>query len=419
MDEKLKKAILSTIICNSLVWYDYALYGSLITIIGQLFFPQSSHLINLIEAFGVFAVGFIMRPVGAMIFGHFGDTRSRKYALLFSIISMTIPMLLIALLPTYQAIGITAPILLIAVRIIQGLALGGEAGNAAFLIEYSPPHCRGFVCSFEVLSAVIGSIASIIAISICKIIIPQDAFYVWGWRIPFILGIIFGIIGSTLRYFTDESPAYEKSKKSQSGSSYPIKEVITNYKKKFFIAIGIDSVEEATLYVFLIYFYFLTNDQLIGNIYIEISHFVSMIILAILTIYSAIISDRYGRKKVMLTTFIALFFLAYPMLWLLTQNNVTSVIIGQLILVSLTAASLGPVSAAALELFPISYRYTGFAVSRNISAALFGGMAPSICIFLVHITGYKTSVSFYLMFVALIGIISFLFVKDRYNQPIH
>ncbi|MBQ4875023.1 MAG: MFS transporter [Rickettsiaceae bacterium H1] len=417
---ELKKVVLSTVICNSLIWYDYALYGSLIGIIGKLFFPSENSFISLIEAFGVFAVGFLMRPIGAILFGHVGDIHSRKYALFFAIISMTIPMLFIAFLPTYDSIGIAAPILLILVRLIQGLALGGEAGNAAFLIEYSPDHRRGFICSFEVLSAVIGSIISTIVITVCKTIVPQQVFYDWGWRIPFVFGIIIGIIGALLRYFTEESPAYEKAKKSnKKNNTYPLKQIIQNHKKNFFTAIGIDSVEEASLYVFLIFFYFMINESYLNNHYVALSHLFSMLALAAVTLFFAAISDKYGRKKIMLTTFIVLFFLSYPIFWLLTQQSLILIIIGQLILVTIIGGALGPVSAAALELFPISVRYSGFAISRNISAALFGGMAPTICAFLIHITGEKTAASLYLMFVALFGIISFLFFKDKYNQPIH
>ena len=415
----LRKILLSTVICNSLIWYDYALYGSLIVIISKLFFPLDNSFISLIEAFGVFAIGFVMRPIGAILFGHVGDTHSRRYALLFAIVSMTIPMLFIAFLPTYESIGIFAPILLIFARLTQGLALGGEAGNAAFLIEYAPNNRRGFICSFEVLSAIIGSIMSIIVITTCKAIMSQEAFYEWGWRIPFIFGIIIGIIGTILRYITSESPIYQKSKNLNTDNAYPLKQIIKGHKKNFFTAIGIDAVEEASLYVFLIFFYFLINDSYANHHYVAISHLFFMLVLAALTMFFAAISDKYGRKKVMLIAFIALFFISYPILWMLTQENLYLVIMGQLILVIIIGATLGPVSAAALELFPISIRYSGFAISRNISAAIFGGMAPITCAFLIHVTGYKTAASLYLTFVALVGIISMLFFKDKYKEQIH
>ncbi len=415
----LKKVIVSTVVCNSLIWYDYALYGSLITIIGKLFFPSDNEFISLIEAFGVFTVGFIMRPIGAILFGHVGDTLSRKYALLFAIVSMTVPMLLIAFLPTYESIGVLAPILLIIVRLIQGLALGGEAGNAAFLIEYSPDNKRGFVCSFEVLSAVIGAIASTLVITMCRSLMSVELFYDWGWRLPFIFGIIIGILGTVLRYKTDESPTYQQAKQNKPDNISPIKRIIKSHKKNFLVAIGIDSVEEATLYVFLIFFYFLLNETHADSTYISVSHLASLVILAILTLFFAALSDKYGRKKVMLTNFILLFCTAYPMFWLLTQESFILLMIGQLILVTITAASLGPVSAAALELFPMAVRYSGFATSRNVAAALFGGMAPTISAFLIHFTGEKISASFYLMFVALVGIISFMFFQDKYQESIH
>lgn len=419
MNKNLIKVVLSTLICNSLIWYDYALYGSLIVIISDLFFPGGDHFIKLMEAFGVFAIGFLMRPVGAMLFGHFGDVYSRKYALLFSIISMSVPMLFIAMLPTYDAIGIAAPILLILVRLIQGLALGGEAGNAAFLIEYAPQRHRGLICSFEVLSAIVGSIMSTIIIVMSRSLVGEGIFYDWGWRLPFVFGVVIGIVGMFLRYITDESPAYQNIKEVESHTdNIPLKELAKNHKKNFFVAIGIDSVEEASLYVFLIFFNLLIGDMYADTQYVKITHLISMVVLGLLTIAFASISDRYGRKKVMLTSFITLLVVAYPMFWMITQNNLFFITLAQLMLAIITAAALGPVSAAALELFPMSVRYSGFAISRNIAAAIFGGMAPIICTFLIHTTGSKTSAALYLMFTALIGIISFLFFKDKHKKSI-
>ena len=416
MSTNLKKAVLSTVICNSLIWYDYALYGTLIEIISHLFFPNNNPFISLLEAFGVFAVGFIMRPIGAALFGHFGDSYSRKYALLFAIVSMTVPMFLLSVLPTYDSIGIVAPILLILVRLIQGIALGGEAGNAAFLIEYAPSNKRGFICSFEVFSAIVGSIISAMVIAVCKMSMSFAAFQDWGWRIPFVFGVVIGFIGMLLRYLTDESPAYTKAHKEHKSVS-PLKELFRENKKKFFVAIGIDSVEEATLYVFLIFFAqaaIATNNQ-----YTNISYNISLIVLAVLTIFFASLSDKYGRKKVLMVTFISLLFTAYPIFWLLHQENVAYIACAQLLLAVTTAASLGPVSAAALESFPISIRYSGFALSRNIAAAIFGGMAPITCTYLAYAVGETTGPCIFFMLTALVGIVSLSFFKDKYKEKIH
>jgi MHS family proline/betaine transporter-like MFS transporter len=406
-----KKAIFATVVCNSLVWYDYALYGSLISIISVLFFPSANYTTQIISAFGVFAVGFLMRPLGSLFFGHIGDKYGRRIALFLSVISMSLPVGLIAILPTYQRIGIASTIILVIIRAIQGFSLGGEAGNAVYLIEYSPKNRRGFFGSFEVLSAVIGALLSTIVIAICKFLILEENFFNWGWRIPFGIGAIIGIFGTVLRYNVSETPAFKKNKHSE--EQLPIYDLFKNYKKKLLIAIGIDSVEETSLYIFLVFIngYIISTSNLCN--FIEILHIIFLVILAILTLVFALLSDFIGRKKILLASSVGAILLSYPIFILLNSQDFWQVIISQILLVIIIGASLGPVSAAVVDMFPTKISYTGLAFSRNVSSALFGGLAPTICIYLVKFTGNSNSAALYLIFSGLIGLISLYFFKEK------
>lgn len=374
-------------------------------------FPSDDQLTSVLKAFGVFAVGFLMRPVGAAIFGHIGDKHGRRVALLLSIILMTLSTVLIAFVPGYQSIGILASILVVCLRLLQGISLGGEAGNAPFLIEHAPKNKKGFFGSIEVLSAIFGSVLSLIAVLICK---KVSDFESWGWRLPFIFSLAMGLISIYVRYILDESPEYKRQKNP---SKLPLKELLNNYKKPVLISIGIDLVENASLYIYLVFFNVLTNKILTVNTHFNhIVEILSQIALGGLTILFAILSDKVGREKVMKFAFIAFVIVSYPVFFqcyvvAITCWHTFSFIIP-------IAASLGPVSALMCELFPTKVRYSGFGLSRNIAAGFFGGLAPFICTTIIKVTGQETSASFYMIFCALIGLVAISQIKGELSSKL-
>lgn len=371
------------------------LFGHLINIIGGVFFPSDDQLTSVLKAFGVFGVGFLMRPIGAAIFGHIGDKHGRRVALLLSIILMTLSTVLIAFVPGYQSIGILASTLVVCLRLLQGISLGGEAGNAPFLIEHAPKNKKGFFGSIEVLSAILGSVLSLIAVLICK---KVSDFESWGWRLPFIFSLAMGLISIYMRYILDESPEYKRQKNP---SKLPLKELLNNYKKPVLISIGIDLVENASLYMYLVFFNVLTST--INTHFNHTVEILNQIALGGLTILFAILSDKVGREKVMKFAFITFVVVSYP---------VFSMILSGLTIIIPIAASLGPVSAFMCELFPTKVRYSGFGLSRNIAAGFFGGLAPFICTTIIKVTGQGTLASFYMIFCALIGLVAISQVKS-------
>ncbi len=406
---QVRKVIFLSIICNTLLWYDYMLFGSLISIISHTFFPNNNHYLSLIATLGVFAAGFLMRPVGAIIFGYIGDKYGRRIALFLSITSMSVSSVTIAIIPNYQEIGMLAPILVTILRLFQGISLGGEAGNATFLIEHASSKKRGFFGSIEVLSAIIGSAMSLIAILVCKNISDFDA---WGWRLPFVFGLFIGLISMYLRYILNESPAYTINKELNKLSKSPFIELVQYYKKPLFIAIGIDIVENASLYMFLVFFkIFIEEIAIISGSFVYTIEIINQIVLAILTLLFAILSDRVGRKKVMMPAFVAFIIISLPILLMLSSSNYFIVMMAYFIFIVPLAASLGPVSAAMCELFPTKVRYSGMSLSRNIAAGFFGGLAPFICTWLMK--QIKIGAGFYMIFCAIIGLVAILQVKNE------
>ncbi|WP_341812550.1 MFS transporter [Wolbachia endosymbiont (group A) of Conops quadrifasciatus] len=369
-----------------------------------MFFPSDDQLTSVLKAFGVFAVGFLMRPVGAAIFGHIGDKHGRRVALLLSIILMTLSTVLIAFVPGYQSIGILASMLVVCLRLLQGISLGGEAGNAPFLIEHAPKNKKGFFGSIEVLSAIFGSVLSLIAVLICK---KVSDFESWGWRLPFIFSLAMGLISIYMRYILDESPEYKRQKNP---SKLPLKELLNSYKKPFLISVGVDIVENSSLYIYLVFFNVLTLT--INTHFNHMVEILSQIALGGLTILFAILSDKVGREKVMKFAFIAFVIVSYPVFSMLCSGNYLLTFTAHILFIIPIAASLGPVSAFMCELFPTKVRYSGFGLSRNIAAGFFGGLAPFICTTIIKVTGQEASASFYMIFCALIGLVAISQIKD-------
>ncbi|ABD44809.1 sugar (and other) transporter family protein [Ehrlichia chaffeensis str. Heartland] len=414
----LRRAVLSTIMCNTLVWYDYVLFGNLVSVISKLFFPAEDRYFSLIMTFSIFAVGFLMRPFGASIFGYIGDKYGRKAALTLSIIAISVPITFISILPTYEKIGILSPILLIICRLMQGISLGGEAGNATFLIEHSKKGKNiGFFGSFETLSAVLGSIIALFMILLSQYFTGEN-FEVWGWRIPFVIGLLLGLISVYIRRITGESPAYDTHKENNNLSQSPFLELLKKYKRPLVLATCIDCVENCSFHIFMVFF--ITFIKEFSNIHlnlnantISIIESFNIMICGILNVFFGYISDYVGRRKVMLIASVSLFCVAIPVFWLLSQDSYVSLIAAYLIFVIPFSATLGPASGAMSELFPTKVRYTGFGLSRNIASAISGGMAPVVCTWLIRATGLSFIPGVYVMFWALVGVIALCQIRKK------
>lgn len=414
----MRKILISSMIANALEWYDFVLYVQFSSIIGSLFFPSEDAFTSLLATFGIFAVGFVMRPVGGILFGLLGDKFGRKSALVFSILMMAVPTALIGFIPTYQQIGIAAPICLTVIRLLQGLALGGGfSGCMTFIVEHAADNQRGVIGSSSMFSLGAGVFLGIVVSLGFSTYLPEEDFISWGWRIPFIISLAIGTVAFYIKNNISESPVYLKAKEHGAISKAPISSVFKEHLKELFIAIAIYMTVTVPFYSFTAFFS--TYLQNYANMRLHdtlLINGVAMLFFMAMIPISAYISDKYGRKPVLIITSIVIALVTYPAFSLMLKGGIYNTLIGQVIFGMALGAYMGPVPATLVELFPTNIRFTGLALSYNISAALFGGTAPIVYLKLIKITDSIISPVFYIMFFVLITIFALSKYKDAYKD---
>ncbi len=427
-----RKVIISGMLGNGLEWYDYALYGHMAIVFSQLFFPAGDASKNLILTLLIFASGFISRPLGAVIFGRIGDKYGRKKALTASMMLMAVPTGCIGLLPSYETIGIAAPILLTLIRILQGLSLGGAySGSISYVVEHAPPDQRSTVGSVIKLSLVIGFLfGSVVSTAVASVLSPED-FYSWGWRLPFFVGVGIGFVGFYIRNHGEESPVYEQAKKDGTLSKSPVKDAFCKYPMKMLQAFMAYIFVTIPFYTIAIYMIAYSKNHLglaeSDALLINSLAMASMLI----TVYPAArLADKIGRRYVLLFATVAMIVLAYPALTLM-QHGLTLdeagaitqassfyyVLGGQVILAMILGWYLGPIPAALVEMFPTSIRYTGMSLAYNFCAIL-GGFTPSVAEWMIRGSSNNLSIVWLLVGAGIASFISLTLYKDRWREPL-
>lgn len=402
----LRKTVIAGMIGNVMEWYDFALFGYFAPVIARLFFPSDHHLVSLINTFGVFAAGFLMRPVGAALFGHLGDTIGRKKALAASVILMAIPTFLIGLLPTYQEIGAMAPILLTLCRLLQGLSVGGEyTGSITFLVESAPPSRRGFIGSWTPFSAGVGTLLGSGVGALLTSDLTEHALYSWGWRIPFLLGIVVGGVGLYLRSSLAESPDFEAVRNSGEVAASPVREALTHRRAEILTAVGLTWVAGTAFYILFVYMTAYLESILKQPLGTALGiNTISLALMVILLPVMGALSDKIGRKPLLIGATMGFALLSYPLFRLLSHDTFGFILAAQIVFALLVAAYYAPLSATLVELFPARERYSGLSIGYNLSVALFGGSAPLVATYLIKETGNILSPSFYLIVSALVSL---------------
>ncbi|UAT42771.1 MHS family MFS transporter [Anaplasmataceae bacterium AB001_6] len=402
------KILLITMLANSVIWYEYAMYGSLLTVIGNNFFPVANEYMLKINSLIIFSIGFLARPMGSVFFGHIGDRYNRKTSLNFSLLTMTCPSLMIALLPGYSAIGFMSIVILVMLRFTQGFALGGESGNAVYLIENCVQSKRGINSCTEILSAIVGALLATLVIKLLHSAMSDALFNSLGWRIGFVLGFLIGLIVTIMRNSLQDKYVSKINKKDDK-SEMPLFKVLKDFKKITLLSAGSDLVEIVVLYFFLIS---MVSNLLFSIHIIDLYKVPMLIIMAFLTIFFGYLSDLIGRRKIMLSGMYSLLFLSSVMLYFLQNDNPLLIILAMTVIVIIISSNLGPMNAFLLENLPFECRFTTFALARNLSAAV-GGMTPLI----IEILNYQ-GIVIYMSIIAVIGIICVSYLKEGFHNPL-
>jgi MHS family proline/betaine transporter-like MFS transporter len=403
-----KKAIAAGVWGTVVEWYDYAVYGFLATIIAQAFFPSKDETTALLSAFAAFGVGFVARPLGGIVIGRLGDVYGRKAALILSLLLMAISTVGIGLIPTYQAIGIVAPALLVLCRIVQGFSAGGEWGGAtAFMVEWAPSNKRGFYGSLQQASVAGGLLIGSGAAASVATILTTDQLNNWGWRIPFLLGGVLLPLGLYIRRNIEDTPAFRQLKERKPASrEVPWRAAVQ--------AFGFTILWTVSFYMMLSYMPTFTQ-KYVGLARSEAlwSNTIGLLVIVAAIPLMGLVSDRIGRKPMILTSVLSFLVLSYPLfLALLTYANLTVAILVQVIFALMLATFSGPGPAAIAEIFPTDGRSTWMSTAYSLSVAIFGGFAPYIATLLISSTGSSLAPTFYLIAAAAISTIAVISLKE-------
>ena len=380
----------ASFIGTAIEWYDFFIYGTAATLVfGQLFFPTGDPLISTLSALGTFAVGIVIRPLGGIIFGHFGDRLGRKSMLVLTLTMMGAATFLIGLLPTFDQIGFLAPILLVVLRIIQGLGLGGEWGGAALMaVEYAPEDKRGYFGSWPQMGVPAGLVlANGVFLAVASL--PNEQFLAWGWRVPFLLSIILIGVGLFIRVRLLETPAFREVQESHTEAQMPIVDVFRNYPKNVFLAIGARVASDGAFYVFTIFILdYATRTLGLPRPTILVGIVVASIIELFTIPAAGVISDRTGRRPIYLVGTVLMLILAYPYFLLIQTGSVILVLLASVLGLSIAHAMMyGPMTAYFAELFGARVRYSGVSIGYQLAGIIGGGAGPLISTYLVAAAG--------------------------------
>ncbi|WP_341359962.1 MFS transporter [Georgenia sp. M64] len=405
----LRRAAGASFIGNFVEWFDYASYGFLATVIARVFFPETDSTTALLATFAVFAVSFVMRPIGGIFWGSLGDRKGRRWALSWSILLMSGATFLIALLPGYATIGLAAPVLLLLLRMVQGFSASGEyAGAAAFLAEYAPAGRRGLYTCFVPASTATGLLAGSLFVTLLHATTSDAALDSWGWRIPFLLAGPLGLVGRYIRVHLEDSPKYREMAASadrQTTRCAPVTEVLRRHRGKVAIAFGVTCLNAVAFYLLLSYMptYLVTELGMRE----DLSFLASTISL---TVYIAAVfamghlSDRFGRRRMLILACVLFIVLTVPLFTLLQGVNLAVVIAVEIAFGVMLTANDGTLATFLAEIFPTRVRYSGFALSFNAANALFGGTAPFVATWLIQVTGSAAAPAWYLTAAAVLAL---------------
>jgi MFS transporter, MHS family, shikimate and dehydroshikimate transport protein len=418
----IRQVAFASFIGTAIEWYDFFLYGTAAALVfPALFFPEFSPLAGTLASFATFGVGFFARPVGGVVFGHFGDRVGRKSMLVITLLVMGVATFLIGLLPTYDAIGVWAPVLLVILRFLQGFAVGGEWGGATLMaVEHAPDESRNFYASWPQMGAPAGLVLST-AVFTAFSSLPDEQFFAWGWRVPFLLSIVLIGVGLFIRLRVLESPAFERVRELGTESRVPLLEVLRDYPAAAVLAIGVVLVNIGGYYIVITFTLSYVTEQLgvarnvplIGLLLAGVAEIAGILIFAY-------VADRVGKRPVALWSALVIFLLAFPFFWLV-NTEVPGLIWAAMSLWTFAAGALYGITGVFIsELFESRVRYSGISFGYQMAGMIGGALAPIIATALIQWSGGDSwPVATYLALNSLISLVAVYLASESYRVEIH
>ena len=415
------RVVAASFIGTAIEWYDFFLYGTAAALVfPQLFFPTADPLAGRLAAFGTYAVGFLARPIGGVLFGHYGDRVGRKAALVTTLVIVGLSTCAMGLLPTYATAGVWAPILLVTLRFVQGLGVGGEwAGAVLLVVEHGGARRRGFFASWVQAGAPVGLLLATAAFGMAARL-PEADFLAWGWRVPFLLGVVLTGVGLFLRVKVLESPLFEKAVREQPATTPPVVEVLRKHPRNVLLAMGARIAENGFYYFFTVFGLSygrdslgLSRDLLLNGVLVAaVAHLIA-------TPLFGALSDRVGRKPVYLGGAVFLALYAFPFFWLMGTRRPEWVWLGLAVGMVGHAAMYGPQAAFLSELFGTRVRYTGASLGYQLAAPLSGGLAPLVATALLGWSGGDPwPVGVYLVGMAAVTVVAVLLAAETHGRDL-
>lgn len=423
-----RKAVIATAMGNAMEWFDFGIYSYLVVILSKVFYAGIDESYQLIFGFATFAVAFLVRPIGGVVFGRLGDKMGRKSILAITLIMMAAATLSIGLIPTYETIGIAAPILLLLARLVQGFSTGGEySGAMTFIAESSPDKRRGFLASGLEVGTLVGFIAGSGLVTLLTYILGDQAMLDWGWRIPFLIAGPLGVIGLYLRTHIEESPSFaqmeegkEEAETQTANNTISLKDMLIYHSKPLLIGILLVFFYNVTVYTLLTYMPSHLSDELgYGNTKGLLLILIIMFIMIPIVLVMGYFGDRVGNKRLIIGSLIGLVTLSVPAFMLIETGSNILIFLGLLIIAILLAALQGTMPSQLPSLFFTEVRYSGLSITYNVSASLFGGTAPLLIAWLIQVTATTFAPAYYLMFAAVVGLIVVsIYVENTSGKPL-
>ena len=413
----LKKVTFSSFLGNFIEWFDYASYSYLATVIALVFFPGEDRFVAVMSTFAVFALSFLVRPIGAVFWGNMGDKKGRKWSLSISIFLMSGAAFLIGCLPSFAAIGIASPVLLLVLRSVQGFSAAGEySGAAVFLAEYAPADKRGRYCSLVPASTATGLFVGSTVALVLKSVLPEAALIEWGWRIPFLMAGPLGYIAHFIRTRLEDSPAFHEMEHEKKEVDRPSRLVFKKYRRRLLSSIAATMVNSVGFYLVLTYLpTYLTSYTTMGASEAQLATDIALVTYIFIIFGAGRLSDRVGRRRMLLGACATFIVLSIPCFLMLGTASLPIVIVAELIMCVTLSLNDANIACYQAEMFPTEVRYTGAALGSNIAYVVFGGTASFVATALIDATGNGLMPAFYMMAISAVAGAILFFTAHDYN----